>query len=81
MSFVSGRTYPLVDPERYDDEDYGTGYAFAQAAEGTDGCLIADCWIIDREGRIHPGYECSPVPVRYVDVVDDPMLTLRSLAG
>lgn len=81
MTFVSGRTYPLLDPERYDDEDHGTGYAFAKAAEGADGCFIADCWIVNERGEIHPGYEESPVPIRYDDVVDDPMRTLRAFSG
>ncbi len=77
MSFESGRTYPLVDPERYDDE-YGEGYAFAKAVEGSDGCYVTDCWIIDRSGNVHPGLAESPVPIRYDDVIDDPMVMLRS---
>jgi len=81
MSFESGRTYPLRDPTRYDDDDFGTGYGFARADQGTDGCFIADCWIVDGHGRVHPGYSESPVPIRYQDVVDDPMETLRSYAG
>lgn len=79
MSFVSGTAYPLRDPTHYDDEDFGEGYGLALAADGTDGCVIADCWIVNRQGEIHPGYRESPVPVRYQDVVDDPIEMLRSL--
>ena len=25
-------------------------------------CTIADCWIVDREGRVNPGTNVSPVP-------------------
>lgn len=24
---------------------------------------IVDCWIVNAKGEIHPGYNCSPVPV------------------
>ena len=24
---------------------------------------VVDCWVCDQSGNIHPGYNCSPVPV------------------
>jgi len=77
MTFVAGRTYLLADQDSYDD-DYGTGYGFVRAVEGADGCLVADCWIVDGHGNVHPGYDCSPVPVRFTDVHGDPLKILRS---
>lgn len=32
-------------------------------------CPQGDCWIIDSEDNIHPGYENSPIPVDINDVV------------
>lgn len=80
MSFTSGRTYPLIDPERYDD-DYGEGYAYVRAVEGSDGCRLTDCWIVNERGEVHPGYDQCAVPILYSDVIDDPMQTLRSYAA
>lgn len=25
--------------------------------------MILDCWVCDKQGRVHPGYNVSPVPV------------------
>ena len=61
-TFKAGATYPLKDPERYDDE-YGEGYGYAQAYGQCDGMTISDCWIVNKEGDIHPGMDESPVPV------------------
>jgi hypothetical protein len=80
VSFQANRIYPLRDPQRFDDE-YGEGYAFVKVADYGGGCLMSDCWVINAKGEGHPGLESSPVPVRYVDVVDDPMQMLRSLAA
>lgn len=61
-------TYPLLDPERYDDE-FGEGYGFAAVADAQcEGAWIADCWVVDREGAVHPGYAESPVPIRADDL-------------
>lgn len=67
--FETATTYPLVDPERYDDE-YGEGYAFARVAGDMMGLemTIVDCWIVDAEGTRHPGIDSCPVPVRIQDV-------------
>jgi hypothetical protein len=68
--FEAGFMYPLKDPERYDDEEYGAGYAFAMidadASPGT--CWMHDAWIVNAKGEKHPGYEESPIPVRREDV-------------
>lgn len=62
-------TYPLKDPQRYDDE-YGEGFAYAAVADETppDGCWMADCWIVDKHGAVHPGYDQNPVPIRSEDL-------------
>lgn len=65
--FQTGVTYPLKDPESYDDE-YGQGYAYAQSYGNCDGMIITDCWIVDKDGNIHPGMDESPVPVHIDDV-------------
>lgn len=80
MSFQAGRIYPLREADRFDDE-FGKGYGFVKVADYGVGCLMSDCWVVNAKGELHPGLAESPVPVRYVDVVDDPMQTLRSLAA
>ena len=30
--------------------------------------FITDCWIVNADGDIHPGYAESPIPVRFDDV-------------
>ena len=47
--FKSGTTYPLKDPTNYDDE-FGAGYAYAQAYGECDGMTITDCWIVNKDG-------------------------------
>lgn len=65
----SSTTYPLLDPERYDDE-YGEGYAFAAVADDVPeaGIWLADCWIVNRAGEVHPGLDACPVPIRADDL-------------
>jgi len=62
-------TYPLLDPERYDDE-LGEGFGFAAVADDIPrtGVWLADCWIVNRAGDIHPGYDACPVPIRADDL-------------
>lgn len=72
MGFKTGMRYRLADPERYDDE-YGEGFGYAEVyGEITcEGMFICDCWITDKEGKVHPGLRESPVPVRVDDVIPD----------
>jgi hypothetical protein len=75
----AGWIYPLADPDRYWDEDdadtYGIDpdkrYSYARVSTDADPgeCYIHDVWIVDDEGRIHPGYDSCPVPVRTDDLV------------
>lgn len=67
MSFKSDMSYALKDPMRYDDE-HGEGYGRVEVLEGGDGVFIADCWITDDNGEVHPGYAESPVPIQFQDV-------------
>lgn len=78
--FQADTMYRLADPERYDDE-YGTGFDHALSVSGSDGCIIADCWIVNAAGERHPGYCESPMPQNIdalvkADVVD----AMRSIA-
>lgn len=47
--------------------------------------FITDCWIVNDKGEIHPGYEGSPVPVRFDDVGEEtdlePVNNERERAG
>ena len=70
MTFKSNTVYRLKDPERYDDE-YGVGFDRIETYGDCDGMFITDCWVVNSEGDIHPGYESSPMPVRYDDVEPD----------
>jgi hypothetical protein len=29
-----------------------------------DGFYVTDCWLVDRDGNVDPGYNVSPVPIR-----------------
>ncbi|MBS7671426.1 hypothetical protein [Croceicoccus gelatinilyticus] len=68
MTFQSHTRYRLKDPEHYDDE-YGKGYDHVEAYEGADGCYIADCWVVNAKGDIHPGYAESPIPINFNSLV------------
>lgn len=64
-----GMTYPLLDAEHYDDE-LGEGFSYAAVADETtgDGMYVADCWIINKEDKVHPGYDACPVPIHVNDL-------------
>lgn len=68
MSFKKNTVYRLKDPDRFDDEDYGTGYDHVETYGDCDGMWMTDCWVVNDKGEIHPGYNGSPVPVRFEDV-------------
>lgn len=56
--FEYGKTYEMIDPDR---EEYGR-YTYVKPVEYADGAWLGDCWIVDSRGRVHPGYNVSPVP-------------------
>jgi hypothetical protein len=68
--FKAGYIYPLLDPERYDDEDFGTGFGHVLIPAGSDPgtCFIVDAWIVNERGEQHPGMDACPVPVHLEDV-------------
>lgn len=39
----------------------GERYGYAKPEKYAVGCIIGDCWIVDKNGRRHPGYNVSPV--------------------
>lgn len=45
----------------YNDLD-NVGYYYAVPNEGTNNVLIGDCWIVNKNLEVHPGFENSPVP-------------------
>lgn len=69
-TFKGGTRYRLLDPQRYDDE-MGEGYAWAESVQGADGSRIADCWICNDRGEVHPGYDACPVPILFEDLDGD----------
>jgi hypothetical protein len=66
-TFTANTVYELKDRERYDDEN-GSGYFYVKSADDCDGNDVADCWIIDHEGNVHPSYQESPVVVEREEV-------------
>ena len=70
MTFKSNTRYALKDPT-HRDNDEGQGYGYAETLTYADGTYIADCWITNADGDIHPGYAESPIPVRFDDVIAD----------
>ena len=64
-TFIEGKIYRSLDedtrqPDPYDDE--APEYDCYQPTT-TGNFWLCDCWVVDSEGRQHPGYE-SAVPVR-----------------
>lgn len=72
--FQAGFIYPLKDKERYDD-DLGTGYDHVAVPHDADDfverCSLLDCWIVNKDGEVHPGYDANPVPIQREDVEID----------
>lgn len=67
MTFASNTRYALLDADRYDDE-YGEGFDHVETFADVDGCWIADCWVVNEHGEIHPGYSENPIPIRFDDI-------------
>ncbi len=70
--FKGGNIYRLKDTTNYDD-DHGQGYDCVETFSPEDGYFVRDCWIVNEQGEVHPGYDAEPVPVRFCDVEPDPI--------
>lgn len=58
-----GFRYPLLTPDRFDDE-FGEGFAFALIpSDGMAGARIHDAWVVNERNQLHPGYSANAVPV------------------
>lgn len=80
LGLVAGFRYPLKTPDYYDDE-WGSGYQFADVPGDVAGgpYRVADAWITNEHGEVHPGYSSNPVAILADDVdLDKPE---PSLAG
>lgn len=38
-------------------------YKYAVPVDYADCCTFGDCWLVDIDGNIDPGYNVSPVPI------------------
>lgn len=66
--FQAGMTYPLLDPEHFDD-DLGEGYTHVALPDDSfPGMVMVDAWPVNPSGEVHPGYDQCPVPIRLQDV-------------
>lgn len=77
QKFKNNKLYKLNQNwcEYYDDLTDGkgnpcTGYHYAKVAPDIRGLdpYIVDCWIVNKEGKVHPGFNASPVPINKVSV-------------
>lgn len=59
QSFDADTLYELVEP--YDAEN--PAYTLALTSEYAAGTRVADCWLFNADGELHPGYAISPVPI------------------
>ena len=59
QSFEVDTLYELVAP--YDAEN--PAYTLALTSEFAAGTRVADCWLFNANGELHPGYAVSPVPI------------------
>ena len=48
--------------DRKNSDEVEVGYHYAIPVEYADGCVIGDCWIVNAQGQVHPGFNISPVP-------------------
>ena len=70
--FKSAKIYKLINGDHYDDE-YGEGFDHVETYGDSDGSYITDCWVVNSDGDVHPGYENSPVPIRFDRVEPKPV--------
>jgi hypothetical protein len=80
-AFRSDTLYRLIDAHRYDD-DFGTGFDHVISVHNAEGCIVADCWIVNAAGERHPGYDTSPMPI-HIDALASPDVVdvMRRIAG
>ena len=66
---LPGFAYPLLDPERYDDE-FGAGYDHASLPDGEEAgpSSLRDMWPVRADGSVHPGYANCPIPIAKADI-------------
>jgi hypothetical protein len=62
--FQAGWCYPLLEKGLHDD-DFGAGFDFVAVPHDTDvpGLHIQDCWLVNAQGEVHPGYGSNPIPI------------------
>ncbi len=58
-TFEADTLYELVSP--YDE--VRPDYKLALSAETSGGVRVADCWLFNTCGELHPGCAISPVPI------------------
>jgi hypothetical protein len=58
--FIKGKLYKAVEPYAPEAPKFNH-YKPANTGDFE----ICDCWVVDANGRIHPGYNVSPVPVHW----------------
>lgn len=68
MKVYARNIYRMNEP--YDEEH--PEYDCMHPAE-TGSCGVFDAWICDAQGRIHPGYALSPVPIQQNDFNPTPL--------
>jgi len=56
------------------EDDYGE-YVFAAPVGPLEGLYVIDCWLVNKDGEVHPGYSVSPVPIR-VQYLGEPQFVL-----
>lgn len=66
MYVVQGVIYESKDGPY--DEEKPQYNCYSPAMSGDYG--IVDCWICDKKGNIHPGYDVCPVPIDTEDLGD-----------
>ena len=64
QSFTADTLYELLTPY---DAEY-PAYTVALTSEYAAGTRVAECWLFNVNGGLHPGYTISPVPIEIEQV-------------
>ena len=65
--FKAGDRFP-TKRQLYDSDD-DEQYDHVEPAINDNGKFwLVDCWLVTEDGKVHPGYNVSPVPVRVEDI-------------
>ena len=68
-NFIAGAIYRAKGGRRHSSASSSRFNCFTPASKTTPHeALVADCWVCDAFGRIDPGLNVSPVPVRKEDL-------------